>query len=44
MVKIVPYYTRSSIRPATIDVWFKIDGHEKSLKFPNEPAEKPRAK
>lgn len=43
-VKIVPYYTRSSIRPSTIDVWFKIDGHEKSLKFPNEPAEKSRAK
>ena len=43
-VRIVPYYARSSIRPSTIDVWFTIDGHEESLKFPNGPAEKSRVK
>jgi hypothetical protein len=43
-VRIVPYYTRSSVRPSTIDVWFTIDGYEQSIKFPNEAAEKPRVK
>ena len=43
-VRIVPYYARLSIRPSTIDVWFTIDGHEESLKFPNGPAEKSRVK
>jgi hypothetical protein len=43
-VKIVPYYTRSSVRPSTIDVWFTIDGYEQSIKLPNEAAEKPHVK
>jgi hypothetical protein len=41
-VRIVPYYDRGSTRPYEIDVWFTIDGHLESQKFPNERSEKRR--
>jgi hypothetical protein len=43
-VRIVPYYDGSSTRPREIDVWFVIDGHRQSLKFPNERSETRRGK
>lgn len=36
VVKIAPVYHGASKRPAMIDVWFTVDGHEESAKFPNE--------
>jgi hypothetical protein len=44
MVRIVPGYEGSSRRPSLINVWFWVDGKRKSLRFPNEPQEKTRAK
>jgi len=41
-VKIVPQFGDNSIRPSTIDVWWTVDGKEKSVKFPNERSEKRR--
>lgn len=35
-VKIVPAYEGRSQRPATIDIWFNVDGQIRSLKIPNE--------
>lgn len=43
-VKIVPRYNSASKRPAVIDIWFKINGHESSVKLANEPKEKYRGK
>ncbi|PWG03879.1 hypothetical protein DF286_06295 [Sphingosinicella humi] len=42
-VKIVPVYNGRSLRPAAINVWFWIDGEQRSLKFPNERQEADRA-
>ena len=44
MVRVVPSYDASSRRPSRINVWFWIDGEENSVRFPNEPREKPNAK
>jgi len=41
-VKIVPRLDGASVRPTVIDVWWTVDGKEKSLKFPNERSEKNR--
>nr|WP_010184573.1 DNA/RNA non-specific endonuclease [Sphingomonas sp. PAMC 26605] len=43
-VKIVPSYDGMSKRPAVIDIWFTVNGHEKSVKIANEPKEKRRGK
>lgn len=42
-VKIVPVYDGRSQRPSAINVWFRIDGDEESLNFPNESQEASRA-
>jgi hypothetical protein len=44
MIRIVPGYEGSSRRPSLINVWFWVGGKGKSLRFPNEPQEKTRAK
>ncbi|NJR79964.1 DNA/RNA non-specific endonuclease [Sphingomonas corticis] len=41
-VRIVPRFEDESVRPSAIDVWWTVDGDEKSLKFPNERSEKSR--
>lgn len=38
-VKIVPRFGGTSVRPSVIDVWWTVDGNEKSVKFPNEGSE-----
>jgi hypothetical protein len=43
-VKIAPSYDRASKRPAVINIWFTINGHEQSQQIPNEPREKRRGK
>lgn len=43
-VKIVPRYDGTSKRPAVINIWFKINGHEKSVSIPNERKEERRGK
>lgn len=43
-VKIVPRFDGTSVRPSVIDVWWTVDGNEKSLKFPNERSERSRGK
>ena len=43
-VKIVPRFDGASVRPSVIDVWWTVDGKEKSLKFPNERSEKSHGK
>lgn len=43
-VKIAPVYEGSSKRPSVINVWFTIDGHPKSEKFPNERKDTSRGK
>ncbi|WP_082730876.1 MULTISPECIES: DNA/RNA non-specific endonuclease [unclassified Sphingomonas] len=35
-VRIVPRFNGVSARPSEIDVWWTVDGDEKSIKFPNE--------
>lgn len=42
-VKIVPVYEGQSRRPSAINIWFWIDGDQRSLKFPNERQETDRA-
>jgi len=39
-VKIVPSYDGASKRPSVINIWFTINGHEESVRIPNEPKEK----
>lgn len=39
-VTIVPSYAGASKRPAVINVWFTINGHQESVRFANEPKEK----
>ncbi|HEU4649939.1 MAG TPA: DNA/RNA non-specific endonuclease [Croceibacterium sp.] len=41
---IVPAFERSSRRPSHINVWWWVDGEERSLRFPNEPLERSRDK
>lgn len=41
-VKVVPQFSGDSIRPATINVWWTVDGKEKSMKFSNERSERRR--
>lgn len=43
-VEIIPSYRGSSQRPSTITVRFWINGRGETMKFPNERAERPRAK
>lgn len=43
-VRIVPRFEGESVRPSVIDVWWTVDGDEKSLKFPNERSERNRGK
>ena len=43
-VKIVPLFAGASVRPSAIDVWWTVDGNEKSLKFLNERSEKSHGK
>lgn len=43
-VKILPSFDGVSMRPAVINIWFTIDGHNESLQIPNEPKEKRRGK
>ena len=43
-VKIVPSYDGASKRPAVINIWFTINGHEESVKLANEPKEKRHGK
>jgi hypothetical protein len=42
--RMVPVFEDSSRRPSYINVWWWVDGMEKSLRFPNEPQESPRAR
>lgn len=39
---IIPVLRGSSRRPTHMNVWWWVDGEERSLRFPNEPLEKPR--
>lgn len=41
-VKIVPRFDGGSVRPSVIDVWWTVDGKERSLKLPNERSERSR--
>ncbi len=41
-VTIVPRFEGQSVRPSTINVWWTVDGKEKSVRFPNERSEKRR--
>ena len=41
-VKIVPPFGGTSVRPSTINVWWTVDGKEKSTRFANERSEKRR--
>jgi len=43
-VRIVPRFDGISGRPSVIDVWWTVDGQEKSQKFPNERSERSRGK
>lgn len=43
-VKIVPRFDGPSVRPSVIDVWWTVDGNERSQKFPNERSERRRGK
>lgn len=43
-VTIVPRFDRQSVRPSTINVWWTVDGKEKSVRFPNERSEKRRGR
>lgn len=43
-VQIVPSYDGASKRPAVINIWFRINGHQESVKLANEPKEKRRGK
>jgi len=43
-VKIVPRFDGGSVRPSVIDVWWTVDGEEKSAKFPNRRSERNRGK
>lgn len=38
-VRIVPQFSGKSVRPSTINVWWTVDGREKSVKFSNERSE-----
>jgi hypothetical protein len=40
-VKIVPQFTGGSIRPSAINIWWTTAGERRSIKIPNERAEKP---
>lgn len=39
VVTIMPLYDGRSRRPSVLNVWYKIDGHERSQRFPNERQE-----
>lgn len=41
---IIPVHRGSSRRPTHINVWWWVDGEERSLRFPNEPRERSRDK
>jgi hypothetical protein len=43
-IRIVPVYEGSSRRPSYLNVWFWINGEQRSLQFPNESLETMRAK
>jgi len=43
-VRIVPKFDGGSVRPSVIDVWWKVDGKEKSAKFSNKRSERNRGK
>jgi len=43
-VRIVPHFDGGSVRPSVIDVWWRVDGEEKSAKFPNGQPERNRGK
>jgi hypothetical protein len=43
-VRIVPQFDGGSVRPSVIDVWWTVDGKEKSAKFSNTRSEKNRGK
>ncbi|MET4663864.1 DNA/RNA non-specific endonuclease [Sphingomonas sp. PvP056] len=43
-VRIVPQFDGGSVRPSVIDVWWRVDGKEKSAKFPNRQSERNRGK
>jgi len=39
-VRIVPRFPGGSARPSAIDIWWTVDGVEKSQKLPNERSER----